>query len=67
MYFIPKEIGKQVKKEVKNYRRLWQDICKLCEINREILWLNKKGLFRPRYTRNFKTIGIEKVKQKAYY
>jgi len=42
MYFTPKEIVKHVKEGVKNYHKLWQDIYKLCEINREILWLKKQ-------------------------
>ena len=42
MYFTPKEIVKQVKEGVKNYHKLWQDIYKLCEVNRAILWLKKR-------------------------
>jgi len=42
MYFTPKELVKQVKQGVKNYDKLWQDICELCKINRKILWLKRK-------------------------
>ncbi len=41
MYFTPKEIVGQVKEGVKNYRKLWQDIYQLCDLNRQILWLKK--------------------------
>lgn len=42
MYFTPEEIAKQVKEGVKNYHKLWENIYKLCKINREILWLKRK-------------------------
>jgi len=42
MYFSPEEIVQQVKEGVKNYHRLWENIYKLCQINRQILWLKKK-------------------------
>ena len=42
MYFVPKELIKDVRKGVKNYNNLWEIIYKLCKINREILWLEKK-------------------------
>ncbi len=42
MYFTPQEIVKQVKEGVKSYHKLWENIYKLCQINREILWLKKK-------------------------
>jgi hypothetical protein len=42
MYFTPQEIVKEVKEGVKNYDKLWRDICQLCELNRQILWLKKK-------------------------
>jgi len=42
MYFTPEEIVQNVKEGVKNYHKLWENIYKLCQINREILWLKKK-------------------------
>jgi len=41
MYFTPKEIVGHVKEGVKNYRKLWQGIYQLCDLNRQILWLKK--------------------------
>lgn len=42
MHFVPKELIKDVKEEVGNYKKLHEIIYKLCKINREILWLEKK-------------------------
>ena len=42
MYFTPEEIVQQVKEGVISYHKLWENIYKLCQINREILWLKKK-------------------------
>ena len=42
MYFTPEEIVQKVKEGVKNYHKLWENIYRLCQINREILWLKKK-------------------------
>lgn len=43
MHFVPKELIPRVKEGVKNYHILWDNIYRLCKINREILWLEKKG------------------------
>jgi len=42
MCFVPKELIKEVKEGVKNYNKLWNDICEIARINRDILWLKKK-------------------------
>lgn len=42
MCFVPKEIAKEVEEGVKNYHKLWDKICQLCQMNREILWLKKR-------------------------
>lgn len=42
MYFVPKEITKEVKQQVLNYNKLWESICEVCRINREILWKERK-------------------------
>ena len=42
MHFVPKELIKDVQEKVGNYKRLHEIIYKLCKINREILWLEKK-------------------------
>ncbi len=43
MNFVPKPLIEDVKKRVKKYNILWEQICNLCQINRKILWLEKKG------------------------
>ncbi|PIW34035.1 MAG: hypothetical protein COW28_01440 [bacterium (Candidatus Ratteibacteria) CG15_BIG_FIL_POST_REV_8_21_14_020_41_12] len=42
MSFVPKELIKEVKRGVKNYNKLWDDLCEIARLNREILWLEKK-------------------------
>ena len=42
MYFVPKELIKNVQEGVRNYKRLHEIIYKLCKINQDILWLEKK-------------------------
>lgn len=41
MYFVPKELENEVKERVSNYNKLWDKLCKICQLNREILWLKK--------------------------
>ena len=45
MHFVPKELIKDVQEKVGNYKRLHEIIYKLCKINREILWLEKKNTY----------------------
>lgn len=41
MYFVPKELEKEVREGVKRYNILWEKIYRLCDLNREILWLKR--------------------------
>jgi len=43
MRFVPKELIKEVKEGVRNYNKLWNNICEIARINKDILWLEKKG------------------------
>lgn len=42
MFCIPKKLRAKVKLYVKNYNKLWELICKICDINRQILWKDIK-------------------------
>jgi hypothetical protein len=43
MFLIPKELLKEARKGIKYYDRLWEDIYKLCKINRQLLWKKKRN------------------------
>jgi hypothetical protein len=41
-YFVPKKMEKVVRQQVNNYKKLINLIHQLCNLNREILWEEKK-------------------------
>lgn len=49
LYKIPTGLEKEVKEGLEAYNKIWKRLCRLCEINRQILWaegrikIKKKG------------------------
>ncbi|MEW5693878.1 MAG: DUF6788 family protein [Candidatus Hydrogenedentota bacterium] len=39
MNFVPHSLVNEVKSQVKNYNKFWSILCKICQLNRKILWL----------------------------